>query len=69
MNPRTEIAYCRDHGITVIWLEESGRPVCRGDGGACAGVAGTGGDGIYLSVDVDSLDAAYAPGTCVPPRG
>ncbi len=22
MNPRTELAYCREHGITVIWLEE-----------------------------------------------
>ena len=22
MNPRTELEYCREHGITVIWLEE-----------------------------------------------
>src|SRR5215212_9943812 len=22
MNPRTELRYCREHGITVIWLEE-----------------------------------------------
>jgi arginase family enzyme len=32
-------------------------------------VARDGTDGIYLSVDVDSLDGAYAPGTCVPTPG
>jgi arginase family enzyme len=24
---------------------------------------------VYLSVDIDALDAAYAPGTCVPTPG
>ena len=32
-------------------------------------MAANGTDGIYLSVDVDALDAAYAPGTCVPTPG
>ncbi|HEU4975261.1 MAG TPA: arginase family protein, partial [Baekduia sp.] len=27
------------------------------------------GDGIYLSFDVDSLDAAHGPGTCCPSPG
>jgi arginase family enzyme len=31
-------------------------------------VAGAG-DGVYLSFDVDCLDAAYAPGTCCPTPG
>ncbi len=31
-------------------------------------VAGAG-DGVYLSFDVDSLDAAHAPGTCCPTPG
>jgi guanidinobutyrase len=69
MNPRTELRYCRERGITVIWLEDIW------EGGVAAAleraleVAGAGDDGIYLSVDVDSLDAAYAPGTCVPTPG
>jgi agmatinase len=68
MNPRSEIDYCREHGITVIWLEEiwehgTARAVER-----AMEVAGAG-DGIYLSFDVDSLDAAYAPGTCCPSPG
>jgi arginase family enzyme len=69
MNPRAELRFCREHGITVIWLEdvwERGVPATLEQ---ALDVAGNGTDGIYLSVDVDSLDAAYAPGTCVPTPG
>jgi arginase family enzyme len=68
MNPRTELAYCKEHGIRVIWLEEIWE---RGTAWAveeALTVAGAG-DGIYLSFDVDSLDAAHAPGTCCPTPG
>jgi agmatinase len=66
MNPVTELAYCREHGIEIIWLEDIWE---RGTGWAvqrALEVAGAGSDGIYLSFDVDALDAAYAPGTCCP---
>lgn len=69
MNPRTELRYCRELGITVVWLEdiwERGVPAAIEK---ALEVAGSGTDGIYLSVDVDALDAAYAPGTCVPTPG
>jgi guanidinobutyrase len=69
MNPRTELAYCREHGITVIWLEEIWE---RGTAWAVErtnGVVRDGTDGVYLSFDVDSLDAAHAPGTCCPTPG
>jgi len=68
MNPRTELAYCREHGITVIWLEdlwEKGTAKVAEEALAVAGA----GDGVYLSFDVDSLDAAHAPGTCCPTPG
>jgi guanidinobutyrase len=68
MNPRTELAYCRERGITVIWLEEIWE---RGTAWAierALEVAGAG-DATYLSFDVDSLDAAHAPGTCCPSPG
>ena len=68
MNPRSELAYCRERGITVIWLEDIWE---RGTSWAvdrALEVAGVG-DGIYLSFDVDSLDAAHAPGTCCPSPG
>jgi len=69
MNPRTELRYCREHGITVLWLEdvwERGVPAVIEQ---ALEVAAGGTDGVYLSVDVDALDAAYAPGTCVPTPG
>jgi agmatinase len=69
MNPRTEIDFCREHGITVVWLEDLWE---RGTGWAveeALGRAAGDTDGVYLTVDVDSLDAAYAPGTCCPTPG
>jgi agmatinase len=53
MNPRTELAYCR-----IAWAVERTNAVVR-----------DGTDGAYLSFDVDSLDAAHAPGTCCPTPG
>lgn len=68
MNPRTELAYCREHGITVIWLEDLWEKGATRVVEQALEVAGAG-DGIYLSFDVDSLDAAHAPGTCCPTPG
>jgi guanidinobutyrase len=69
MNPRTELRYCRENGITVLWLEDIWtRGVAEAIEQALEVAAG-GTDGVYLSVDVDALDAAYAPGTCVPTPG
>jgi agmatinase len=68
MNPRSELAYCREKGITVIWLEDVWeRGVDRVIAEALE-IAG-GGDGLYLTVDVDALDGAYAAGTSAPTPG
>jgi agmatinase len=69
MNPRTELDYCKQHGITVIWLEEIWE---RGTAWAverAREVTRDGTDGVYLSFDIDSLDGAHAPGTCCPTPG
>lgn len=68
MNPRTEVAYCRERGITIIWLEEIWEHGTAWAVERALEVTGAG-DGAYLSFDVDSLDAAYAPGTCCPSPG
>jgi agmatinase len=68
MNPKTEFAYCQDHGITVIWLEEIWEKGPKWAAGKAREVAGSG-DGVYLSFDIDSLDGAHAPGTCCPTPG
>jgi agmatinase len=69
MNPRTELAYCREHGITVIWLEEIWEHGTAWAVEATNAVVRDGTDGVYLSFDVDSLDGAHAPGTCCPTPG
>jgi guanidinobutyrase len=68
MNPRTEIDYCRERGITVIWLEDIWEKGTAAAVERALEVAGAG-DGVYLSFDVDSLDASHAPGTCCPSPG
>jgi agmatinase len=69
MNPRTELAYCREAGITVIWLEDLWELGVAEVADRAVEIAGQGTDGLYLTVDVDSLDTAYAPGTCAPTPG
>jgi guanidinobutyrase len=68
MNPRTELNYCRERGITVIWLEDLWRHGTAPAVEQALARAGAG-DGIYLSFDVDALDAAHVPGTCCPTPG
>jgi guanidinobutyrase len=69
MNPRTELDYCREHGITVIWLEEIWERGTQWAIERTIEVVRGGTDGVYLSFDIDSLDAAHAPGTCCPTPG
>ena len=68
MNPKTELAYCRERGITVLWLDDLWQKGPARIVEEALTVAGQG-DGLYLSFDVDSLDAAHAPGTCCPTPG
>lgn len=68
MNPKTEITYCRERGIRVIWLEDIWEHGTAWAVDQALEVASAG-NGTYLSFDVDSLDAAYAPGTCCPSPG
>ena len=69
MNPKTELDFCRERGIAVIWLEDLWEMGTRAVVEKALEIAGGGSDGVYLSVDVDALDGAYAPGTCVPTPG
>lgn len=69
MNPRSELAYCREHGITVIWLEELWEHGASWAVDRALEVAAAGTDGVYLSFDVDSMDGAHAAGTCCPTPG
>jgi agmatinase len=59
MNPRSELAYVRDRGINLFTLEDVWKQ----------GATAIGRKAVYLTVDIDVMDAAYAPGTGVPTPG
>jgi agmatinase len=69
MNPRSELEYCREHGIAVIWLEEIWEHGTAWAVARAREVSRAAAGGVYLSFDVDCLDAAYMPGTCTPTPG
>jgi agmatinase len=69
MNPRAEIDYCREQGITVIWLEEIWEHGTAWAVERAREISRAAVDGVYLSFDVDALDAAHAVGTCCPTPG
>lgn len=69
MNPRSELDYCRENGIAVIWVEEIWE---RGTAWAIARareISRAAADGVYVTFDIDCLDAAHAPATCTPTFG
>ena len=53
----------------MIWLDEIWDEGVAPAVERALAIATDGTDGIYLTFDIDSLDAAYAPGTCVPTPG
>jgi len=66
MNPRSELAYVKKKGINLFTLEKVWELGAAEVGRRAAELASDGTDAVYLTVDIDVMDAAYAPGTCVP---
>ena len=67
MNPRTELAYCREHGITRDLARGdlgARRPPGRSSAGARGGRRGT--DGVYLSFDIDCARRRPRPRDLLP---
>ncbi len=69
MNPKNELAYCREKGITIFTIEDVWEQGAKAIARKAAAIAGAGTDTIYFTYDIDSIDAAYAPGTGVPTPG
>lgn len=69
MNPRSELEYCREHGITIIWLDEIWEHGTAWAIERAREVSRSAADGVYLSFDIDALDAAYASAACCPTPG
>ena len=66
MNPRGELDYVKRKGIHLFTLEQVWEMGAEAVGRRAAQLASDGTDAVYLTIDIDVMDAAYAPGTGVP---
>jgi agmatinase len=66
MNPKSELAFVRDMGIRSFSVEDVWRLGPKAVMAEAVAIAGAEGAPIYVTVDIDCLDSAYIPGTCVP---
>ena len=66
MNPRSELDYCLEKGITLLPLEKVWEMGPDAVAEKAVSVASNGTDGIHLTLDIDVLDLSFAPGTGVP---
>jgi agmatinase len=69
MNPRAELAYIRKHGIALFTIEDIWAEGAKAIARKAGAIASNGADGVYLTYDIDAIDAASAPGTGVPTPG
>lgn len=69
MNPKSELAYIKKQGISLFTIEDIWAEGPKAIAKKAASVVSKGSDGVYVTYDIDSIDAAYAPGTGVPTPG
>lgn len=69
MNPRIEAEYTQRHGITVIHIDEIVESGISAAARKARSIAEKDSDGVYMTFDIDSIDASAAPGTGVPAIG
>lgn len=69
LNSRYYMDYCREMGVTVIPARQVHRHSVDDVIAQALETAGDGTDAIFLSIDIDGLDLAIAPGTCAPNPG
>lgn len=68
-NPIVELEVAREQGVTVFSVADIDRLGMREVARQALEIATRGTESIYLSVDIDVLDGAYAWGTCGPEIG
>jgi agmatinase len=65
--PERTFAWQRDRGITSLFMDEVRSMGIEEAIGRTVGIAGTG--PVFISIDIDVLDPAFAPGTGTPEPG
>ncbi|RPJ77334.1 MAG: agmatinase [Acidobacteria bacterium] len=67
MYGRDDFAFHREHGITVIDIDEVHREGVEAVAGRVRSILGEG--AVYVTFDIDAVDPAFAPGTGTPEVG
>lgn len=68
-NPRAELEVALDQGMNLYSLDEVARRGAAPVAKDATAAANDGTDAVYLTLDIDVLDAGAAPGTGVPTNG
>jgi agmatinase len=69
LNSRFYMDWCREKGITVIPARQVHKRGIEEAVDQALELASDGTEAIFLSIDIDGLDLAVAPGTCAPNPG
>jgi len=68
-NPKEERDWVRENGVRMFTMAEVMKRGIEAVTREAMEIAWDGAKGVYVSVDLDCLDAAYVPGTCAPEPG
>lgn len=69
MNPKAELEYVKEKGISLYTMRDIYKKGIQEVVEEAIKIASDGTDGVYISFDMDSLDASQTPGTCAPTPG
>jgi agmatinase len=69
MNPKAELEYVRSHGLTLFTNRDIYREGIEAITAKAVEIASKNTDGVYITFDMDVLEATYTPGTCAPTPG
>jgi agmatinase len=69
MNPKAELQYVRDNNISLFTMRDIYKRGIQEVVKEAIQIASKDTDGVYITFDMDSLDASQTPGTCAPTPG
>lgn len=69
MNPKAELEYVRENNISLFTMRDIYKQGIQEVIKQAIRIASDGTDGVYISIDMDSLEASQTPGTCAPTPG
>ncbi|WP_339165167.1 agmatinase [Siminovitchia sp. FSL W7-1587] len=69
LNPKEELEYVRENDISLFTMRDIYKNGIEAVVKQAIEIASDGTDGVYITFDMDSLEASQTPGTCAPTPG